>query len=380
MCRYRFTHRFDQEVSHHFSKLGRRVARNPCKTIAISLLVTFICASGLMFMVSETRGPYLWIPQESIAFESWKTIVDNFGGVRMENVLVIAKDLDKGALTKSAVDAVWELDASTRSVAYKGMNYSTLCYKPPSTRKCGGLPGPLAFWNSKVEYDTQVTTDADIVTALSAPSYADGTPVSRRKLFGSRFTTVDGSATGTLTSADGFMLGWLLAAEYGTDPDEDALAWELKWLAAVGIEGAPEGSADVVSPKQTRFDSIEVWPFAMRSVDDELARIVTLDMPLMMAAYMIMTVLACVVLSRGCNGWCSALCCGARGETRIALGCGGIGCVILSTLGGYGVCCALGVKFSQLQSILPFILVGIGVDGALVFCWCWSVFSCNESI
>ena len=39
---------------------------------------------------------------------------------------------------------------------------------------------------------------------------------------------------------------------------------------------------------------------------------------------------------------------------------------MLAMIGGYGLCAGMGFEFTQLQQILPFILIGIGVDDMVI--------------
>ena len=39
---------------------------------------------------------------------------------------------------------------------------------------------------------------------------------------------------------------------------------------------------------------------------------------------------------------------------------------MLAMIGGYGMCAGAGFAFTQLQQILPFILIGIGVDDMVI--------------
>ena len=72
--------------------------------------------------------------------------------------------------------------------------------------------------------------------------------------------------------------------------------------------------------------------------------------------YIIMVVLVGIMMADGC----------APGESQVIVSLCGVGTVLLSTFAAYGLCMAFGVPFTQLQQILPFILVGIGVDDMFI--------------
>tara|TARA_B110000971_G_C19667609_1_gene345231 strand:+ start:296 stop:481 length:186 start_codon:yes stop_codon:yes gene_type:complete len=50
----------------------------------------------------------------------------------------------------------------------------------------------------------------------------------------------------------------------------------------------------------------------------------------------------------------------------MALGGGAIFTVLMSTIAGYGIAAACGFWFTSLHTILPLLLVGIGIDDAYV--------------
>lgn len=111
--------------------------------------------------------------------------------------------------------------------------------------------------------------------------------------------------------------------------------------------------------EQTPTGQLIVFLQTGRSIDDELARAVSGDIALFAAALTIMCTFCCLILGR------NAPCTGCL-HSRVLLGIGGVGLIMLSMGAGYGLCSALGIDFTTLQSILPFILIGIGVDDMLV--------------
>lgn len=85
-----------------------------------------------------------------------------------------------------------------------------------------------------------------------------------------------------------------------------------------------------------------------------MTRVVTTDVPLVMLEYLAMFLFVSFAVSYG------------QSETKILQAVGCIMSVILSTMAGYGLCAFVGIPMTQLVFILPFILVGIGVDDGVV--------------
>ena len=83
------------------------------------------------------------------------------------------------------------------------------------------------------------------------------------------------------------------------------------------------------------------------------------DFNLVIAAILLIFIYSNVVL-----GSCSPV------HLRTASASVGIGCVILSVIAGYGMAFLIGQKFSQAHNILPFMLIGLGVDDMFVIVNC----------
>lgn len=157
--------------------------------------------------------------------------------------------------------------------------------------------------------------------------------------------------------------GYILDVElHGT---EEIKSWEKDWLQKM---------ADF--PMPPRYN---LYRQNMRSYDDELLRSVQGDIMLNAFCYSLMICYCWWLLNR--NGseelllqkvsdpaerrrlswklW--------RIGNRYGVAMQGVLVVMMSTLAGYGFCLYLGIKFNSTLQILPFILLGIGVDGRLVW-------------
>ena len=65
-------------------------------------------------------------------------------------------------------------------------------------------------------------------------------------------------------------------------------------------------------------------------------------------------------------------------QQRAALSTMGIFCVIMGIISGYGLCSACGVMYSSMHSILPFLLLGIGIDDMFVIVQCFDTLEVHE--
>eukprot|EP00501_MAST-03F_sp_TOSAG23-6_P000487 GSMAST32.ASY1.ANO1.501.1 assembled CDS len=103
---------------------------------------------------------------------------------------------------------------------------------------------------------------------------------------------------------------------------------------------------------QSPYKYIRLDISLFRSIDDELARGVSLDIHLFVAAIIIMVIFAQINLGKVCE----------KINGRVALASSSVFMVTLAMLAGYGTSMILQVPFTQLTAILPFVLIAIGVD------------------
>ena len=87
----------------------------------------------------------------------------------------------------------------------------------------------------------------------------------------------------------------------------------------------------------------------------ELDRVVDNDTPLFILAILSMSIACCMVLGKA-----------TRTGSRIVLGLMAIVSVLLAVGTGFGVAAWLRFPFSPIHSVLPFLIVGIGLDDAFI--------------
>eukprot|EP00752_Nemacystus_decipiens_P014689 g13085.t1 len=331
-----------------FYRLGRRVALNPKKVVALALLGALACCAGFTNFRVESGADQLWVPRESISRAQEETIEMFFDEDR-EWALVLFEHADEGGnvLTKASVDVLWELDAKILELETKaGEVYSDLCTKDQDGIACAQpYSGVTTFWGNDFEtYQATVNTDADVLEAINVDTFADGGGIAPAAIFGNTIVYDD---DGRITGARVMMQSYALEKTIGDEAQEEVA---LEWLGVLqdylGEEAEGVGA-----------EGINMVYFTSRSLDDALAESVAGEVFLFVATYVVM--ILCVML---CVGRCE------RGavERRSWLGLGGVGIVVASGVAAYGVCSGFGIPFTSLSQLLPFILIGIGVDDMFV--------------
>ena len=96
--------------------------------------------------------------------------------------------------------------------------------------------------------------------------------------------------------------------------------------------------------------------FWQRSLQDELARKIAGDVPLLIASYAVMIVFVGFTLGR--VHWV---------KSRILVGLGGIATVIVSIIAALGFCNICGLIFSLISvQVIPFLMLGVGVNDMFI--------------
>lgn len=236
-------------------------------------------------------------------------------------------------ITLDTFDKLWNIFDDVTLITVDDLTYNDICALG-ATGQCTSF-GPLQFWSqNRTLYDMSVTTVSDLQAQISVANFPDGSFVNRESLFGD-YVVDSGN---TLLTAKGLSL--TVGVSRGSEDQQ--YRWAEKFLNY--MDGVNYNSEPVVNY------------LSGRSIDDELGRSVTGDVTLMVITYVLMLVFSCCVLSKKINGI----------ESRFGLASCGVGIILLAIVAGYGFCSGLGVGFNSLHQVLPFIVVGIGVDDILI--------------
>jgi len=326
-----------------FYTLGRFAARYPWRMISASLFVTLILSIGLAFpgLKNENRGEKLWVPTNTQAQEDKVFVSANFGSeTRFAQVILRSSTSGANVLTPAGLDALNTVVNNVRaaSITWQGgaYGYNLHCYRiGPNCYEnhvLRAFSGPTA-WN----------TQAKIDAALSA------TPITNQD----NSTMFLDAVAGGVTYA-------------GSSTPTGARALSASFLLKnneVLVKG------DMVDDKGDAFDNALLEIFAHppagyvasyvtdRSFGDEFGGAIGSDITKLQIALILILAYSAATLSKWDQG-----CVGSRVGVTFA-GVVSIGMAIASS---YGLCAYFGLFFSPLMNVLPFLLLGIGVDDMFV--------------
>ncbi|CAN0008284.1 unnamed protein product [Ectocarpus sp. 12 AP-2014] len=339
----RFHGRINEVADNFFYRLGYRVATNPKRTLLISLVFVVACCFGFANFTIEADGEDLWVPADSLARDHQSIVLEDFGGDG-EFASFLVESPSGSVLTKESVDAIWELDAIVMAVEAGGNTYADVCAKELDGVTCEPVfRGITRFWGDFATYEASVASDADILAAVNVATFPDGSTVNQQALFGNGITYDD---DGNISGASATIQGYALDSDPddGADINDDVFNWN-------------EAFQDAMDEAANDFDVFDVFYLTSRSTDDALNESVTGEMFLFITTYVLMMAVVSVALGRCCSG---------PVKRRSWLAVGGTVLVVAAGVAAYGLNSGFHIPFTSLSQILPFILIGIGVDDMFV--------------
>jgi len=347
-CSEKLGNSVESAISGFFSRIGKFVGSKPEITIVLGIVVTAACGVGFRSWTTENRPFKLWVPQNTQAEKDafiYRQYFDS--NVRFNTMTVQPKNSGENVLSKElllvAMDMHYAIQTGNSTTDGETNTLTSLCVNGNSCRSSGPrgdicpclVDSILSQWN----YDRSILeADEDYMSTLNT---AD-----EKKL-----AAILGLPTfdnGNVIAAEAFKISYFLADRLEiidnaeSDPINDA------WEEQVFLETARS--------VPTAYSQLKVDYFAARSFNDEFGNAITGDLALVQISYVMAFLFLGATMGR--------IVCGTGSRWTMALA--AMVTVILSTAAGFGISSLAGLFFGPVHSLLPFILLGIGVDDAFV--------------
>lgn len=348
-------------LKHFLHPVTQHSARNPCRTMVIvTVLSLALIVLGLFtnFHV-EVDGDLLWTPYNTRPQEHNEWIESAASGFNPpardaafrihrqgDNVLAVQDDV-----VVDTMNRLFQVLDTIRNVpSYDEICSQSLYRNPITGQNTCEFIGPVRFYN----YDTALwqataanSTATDILQTLSSLTFPDGTPVAVESMYGK---PVRDTTTGLLTSAQ-------MMTIIARFPDlKDIEDFELEVIEAIqdlaDAWDAEDTSTTTISRAHLEF-------ITERSFDDEFARAIVNDIPLVPAVFIVMSIFTAAIFGR------------RRAPSRSLLGLNAVVAVFLSILSGYGLLFLCNIPLTSMTQILPFVIFGIGLDDTFVVMGCY---------
>lgn len=350
-CSERFGNRVDRGIAGAYGWAGVKVGAKPRWTIVLCFAVTFVCCVGFLRWTTENRPEKLWVPQGTEAQDEQEQYDSFFGSTSRVNQIIVqpanAADNNNNVLTKDLLVAAMKMhqEIATRSTDDKKYTLVDLCTKAGGNCASGSVEGVcqclltsvLRQWNYDLE---TIQADDNVLQTLNEyGSQDDLEAVLGRPQFGE---------SGTLLSAQAMVLTYFLAdrSEYKDGDDVDPIneAWE-KDVFLYTTKSVPDD-----------YPSLFVDYYSSRSFSDEFGEAITGDINLVFVSYVIAFLFVGATMGR--------VKCGTGSRWSMAFA--ALFLVGLATTAGFGLSSLFGLFFGPVHQLLPFVLLGIGIDDAFV--------------
>merc|ERR1711962_528350 len=390
-----------------FQWYGKQVATHPVKVVFACILATGLSVIGILRYTTENNAFRLWIPDNSDFVANYNWLEKNSPpDVRFNSMILANQEDEHGVLTPAGLAELAaihkegaELKTRTSSLTWGDVclqvglqcqgdecppfpDFSKCasqpyqpwvdCYPEPwceyiqdSTRFACLEPSLLEIWG--FDFDYANLNQKDILEAVNAEtitSKVTGNPVDVRSLLGE----ITEDSTGKIVKAVATFIQWFGrvntsaileddVSDMGTGELVDAasLEWEaeLRDLLLEKRDNLPSGFSSFVN--------------VARGYSDIAGDTISSDAIMMPIGFLIVFVYVTLMLGR--------LNCVQQRSMLALAGLASIGMTVGFT---YGICSAVGLLYGPMHNIIPFLLLGIGIDDMFVIMQCYDNLSPEE--
>jgi predicted RND superfamily exporter protein len=353
-CAESFGTKVEGGIAAVFSRIGSFAGHKPKKTIAYAVGLTVLCGSGFVRWETENRGEELWVPQdttaeqETIMYEGYFESTSRFNSIIVQSSASDEEGNGKtNVLEKESLLAAMrlhqEIETKTSSVDGEDYDLLALCVKAGGSCVSGFegicqclVTSILRQWNYNL---TTLENDDNYMETLNAYGKEDLQAILGGVVFDDDENVV---------SAQAFYLSYFLQdrSEVANGSEEDPIneGWE------------QDVFLDTLLEADQNYPALSLDYFAARSFGDEFGGAISGDLVLVQISYVVAFLFLGATMGQ--------IKCGTGSRWTMALA--ALVMIGLSTAAGFGLSSAFGLFFGPVHSLLPFILLGVGVDDAFV--------------
>lgn len=317
-----------------FYHVGHFVGTFPVLTIALSFLVCGIASIGMVKFKETDVTEKLWVPSYSRIQEEKKWMTENFPpDTRYAKVIAVENNI----LSPRSLNAMMDLYEKAISFHDNGYSYHHMCLRVALRCKVNSILEIWSYNKSAIAHLTYNDVIRDINQIKTSPLYhnkLDATTMLGKIQFDSQ---------GKIMAAGAASMLFLLNDEEEMRPS--ALKWESEVI-------------ELVQKGHTHLQ--ETYVYATRSFDDEGYGAVNDDINLLSVGICIVLIFVIVTLGRF-----------NLIEHKLLLSLAGLLSVGMSIGFAYGLATTFDVIYGPVHALMPFLLLGIGVDDMFVIVEAW---------
>ncbi|XP_075240295.1 patched domain-containing protein 3-like [Convolutriloba macropyga] len=343
-CLERLSDVITSSIEKVFYKIGTLTGTRPWASMLIVLAFFAFCMLGVLRWKTENDNTKLWVPRDSRAWDDKRRASVWFPqNLRRQTFLTQHSNV----LTATVLSKALELDEKIKNdIEVKGQKYSELCYKTGATTCLEDSLLQLWSYNSTVIASLTDQEIKDTINTDPVISPVTGKEVNVNLLL----SGIQNDSTGIL-SAELMLANYFLEVDNVQEPPQDVLDFETQFLdfCQDGVSG------------------VTIYCASDKSFSDIGDEAIAADITLLIIGYNLVIIYIMVMTGRfNCRDQKAWL-------AYIAILCVGIS-VGISFGGGAG----LGFDYGPLHSVLPFLLLGVGVDDMFVYVAAWDNLTPHE--
>ena len=328
-----------------FAWYGGGIAKHPLITIQICIVFVSVCSVGFVWFRTENRTVNLFIPQSSRAIDDLDDAEKYFRlKIREEIVLLEASSDGLNVLAPDCLKQAFKAHEAVMEVkSYLDFCVTLSGNKSKSPDDCM-MVNPLEF----VQFNESKLDGKDLDEVRRDLDKAfNGTALMRNgRPFRLNFNRMFGSVKrdrGSITSANALQMVYSMRDPSDEDESEKVLEWEKNFIDSM------ESLEDDLSCFKVHYSS-------ERSLDDAIAESSGSDVSLVSITFTLMITFASVMLGKFLNP--------LTGHSLLANA--GVFAVALGIVAGFGVAMWFRVPFISIVGVLPFLVLGIGIDDMFI--------------
>nr|XP_012227494.1 PREDICTED: patched domain-containing protein 3-like [Linepithema humile] len=349
-------------VDRIFYRIGYSIATKPWVWLMISVCLNFVCGFGLLFWREETDDVELFLPDGSTIRKDAAWVKEHFrDDLRYESILITAPNV----LDPKVLRSIRDIENDVKSIVVNNNSWKDVCarhftwfqenddwetmnktefpeeYLPiidnMMTKEPCVQKSLLKLWQKNGGKDIDSLTKLEILKDVTAIMQNTKT----KDIFSditSLLAGVEYDENGLVRSANATILFWMLKKSNPHSPE-----WEVEFINRV------------LRSNRTFSPGMEIYAVTLRSYDDVLHEIVNSNMIMLFCGMSLISIYVIVMIGR-----CNVM------QQRVYLSLMGICVVGQALLSSYGLCFYMGFMYGPVHPILPFLLLGIGVDDMFV--------------
>lgn len=358
--------------------ISRKSVKNPvCTIFSVVIISLGLLGVGISTNFTlETKNEKLYTPGNSVTaqIDSWaKGEEPGFGDTVYTSLFANVNAVGGNVLTLEGARKMFDVLDLVREMPL----YQQLCQREDKTwddQKCP-MDSPTLFWNDRESFEASIKTDDDLRKEMSNLRYANGDLANRFDVIGNPIPSPSMTEVQTMLKLMNHGLedtnNVFSEEEYPTFLVELVEKYKLEtgdcFLFHFKVPYSEELKSELTNMELEFVDRIlelkqqisssdfTVEPYIYYASSSEIVRGLIKDVNLLLIAFLVMVVFCAYALSKP-----------DLVRSQLLLGVGAVFTIILSLASGYGLMFCIGIPLTSISALIPFALLGIGLDDMFI--------------